>query len=187
MRYIAVYGRTWITVRCTPSSVPGNQVIIAVFGAKHLPTLWNSRCECTRWKCITLGACYHSSKKFKTKLCPTCLFYKICWVKFSIFFSTPHLIVLAREHCSEHDPIIHTHTLSISLSLFLSLERSGSGLEIEGLQLRASPGLLCCVLKQDTFYLSSGSTKRDFRGILDFENHLFPGKIFYLSYRRLFL
>ena len=48
----------------------------------------------------------------------------ICWVKFSIIFSTPHLIVFAREHCYEHDPIILY--LSLSLSLALSLSRSTS-------------------------------------------------------------
>ena len=37
-------------------------------------------------------------------------------LNFQIFFSTPHLIVLAREHCSEHDPVI----LSLCLSLFIS-------------------------------------------------------------------
>ena len=48
------------------------------------------------------------------------LFVKsILLVKFSNFFSTPHLIVLAREHCSEHDPVIIC--LSVSLSLSLSL------------------------------------------------------------------
>ena len=76
---------------------------------------------------------------------PTCLFYKIvivveapvnesvshkllficqkhiCWVKFSNIFSTPHLIVLAREHCSEHDPVILSVSLSLSLSLYGAL------------------------------------------------------------------
>ena len=28
------------------------------------------------------------------------------WVKFSNILSAPHLIALAWEHCSEHDPII---------------------------------------------------------------------------------
>ena len=37
-------------------------------------------------------------------------------LNFQIFFSTSHLIVLAREHCSEHDPVI----LSLCLSLFIS-------------------------------------------------------------------
>ena len=44
-------------------------------------------------------------------------------LNYQLFFSTPHLIVLAREHCYEHDPII----LSLSLSLSLSLKRSASG------------------------------------------------------------
>ena len=37
-----------------------------------------------------------------------------------LIFFTPHLIVLAWEHCYEHDPII------LSLSLSLSLKRSTS-------------------------------------------------------------
>ena len=34
-----------------------------------------------------------------------------------LFFSTSHLIVLAREHCYEHAPIILSLSLSLSLSL----------------------------------------------------------------------
>ena len=39
-------------------------------------------------------------------------------LNFQIIFSTPHLIVLAREHCSEHDPVILSVSLSLSLSLY---------------------------------------------------------------------
>ena len=38
-------------------------------------------------------------------------------LNFQIFFSTPHLIVLAREHCSERDPVILSLSVSLSLSL----------------------------------------------------------------------
>ena len=47
-------------------------------------------------------------------------------IKFSIIFSTPHLIVLAGEHCYEHDPIILS--LSLSLSSAAPLKVTGSRL-----------------------------------------------------------